>query len=521
MDYNILTTDGNIAFYKSSEVTEIFLYRKGDGAIFNFFTLVVLEEKPFDKTNHHYLCKPIPINDEYSLGIHRYWYTKSDSESNFRSLKSQNKWIFNGASSSQFPQLKYLPKQFIQSGDNNRLNHVLKNNYHNGSYILEFFDEDKTNVAFLLNMKAINELNNLCHKIKQFVPIDLSVVRDRIGNFIFQFPVTILETDCKALPTWDGIQLDISWHPLIQQPPDCLLQVESTMDKIYMGLKIEEYNKTNKQVVNIGNLDQIDQVNIWRREPCLMLSTFSGTFVKEFDFDVGIISHEPRIFEIDGHIENIQITSNDRNRRRTSKANYTNYITNNLYDAEKKHLEKLLSFKQYNKGIANSLNDLRHLIQTKGENGVYLWDPFLSPLDILKTLYFSTSGGVQLLAIGSINDAVKIVYHKKGKDVTDIITEYRRVFNNPQNNNHQLNLEFRVQHTNYGWAFHDRFLIFPSNSSLKRSQVYSLGTSVNSYGQNHHILQEVSHPQPVVDAFNELWSELNHPECIVWKYPKP
>ena len=89
---------------------------------------------------------------------------------------------------------------------------------------------------------------------------------------------------------------------------------------------------------------------------------------------------------------------------------------------------------------------------------------------------------------------------------------------NPNHNNHFLNLEFRIQHTNFGWAFHDRFLIFPSGE-MKRPQVYSLGTSINSYGDNHHILQEVSHPQPVVDAFNELWDELNNPNCKVWKFP--
>ncbi len=60
MDYNILTTDGNIAFYKSCEVTELFLCRKKDKTIFNLFTLVVFEERPFTKTNEIFLSdKPI------------------------------------------------------------------------------------------------------------------------------------------------------------------------------------------------------------------------------------------------------------------------------------------------------------------------------------------------------------------------------------------------------------------------------------------------------------------------------
>ncbi len=286
-----------------------------------------------------------------------------------------------------------------------------------------------------------------------------------------------------------------------------------------MGATIEEYNKTEHQVVNIGNLDQINNIKIWRKEPSLILSTFSGTYIKDFNLNMGLISPEPRIFEIEGNVLEVQITNNNLGNKKIEKANYTKYITNNLYDAEKKHLEKSLSFKQYKGRVQNSLKDLQLLIQQKGENGICIWDPFLSPADIFKTLYYSTHGGTQLKAIGSINDAVKNVYQLKGKTVTNIISDYQKAFDNPQNNNHHLNIEFRIQHTNFGWGFHDRFLIFPSGN-LKRPQVYSLGTSVNSYGNNHHILQEVSHPQPVVDAFNELWDELNHNECIVWRFPK-
>lgn len=520
MDYNILTSDGNIAFYKSCEVTELFLCRKKDKAIFNFFTIASFEEKLFTATNETFLTsKPIKVNDAYSIGLRRFWLSMQDADNSYQILKTHNKWNPSGTSSSQFPQLKFLPKQFIPSIEGNRINNVLKNNFNIGSYIIEFFDESKINLDFLLKVEAINKLNELSEKIKQVVPIDLSVVRDRIGNFIFQFPITILETNSSALRTWDGVELNFSWHTSIQTPPDCLLQVESSIDKNYMGSVIVDYNKTQNQKVNIGNLDQINDIKIWRKEPSLILSTFHGTYIREFDFRMGIINPEPRLFEIDGNMVEVQITSGDIDKKKPQKTNYTNYISNNLYDAEKKQLEKSLSFKQYKKGLNGGLNDLQKLIKQRDENGVFLWDPFLSSNDILQTLYYSTKGGVPLKAIGSINDTVKNVYHLKGKAPADIIVDYKAILDNPNHNNHHLNLEFRIQHTNFGWAFHDRFLIFPSNN-LRRSQVYSLGTSVNSYGQNHHILQEVSHPQPVVDAFNELWDELNKPQCLVWKFPK-
>ena len=101
----------------------------------------------------------------------------------------------------------------------------------------------------------------------------------------------------------------------------------------------------------------------------------------------------------------------------------------------------------------------------------------------------------------------------------DIISNERNILNNPNHNNFGLNLEYRIQFSNYGWKFHDRFLIFPGNK-IEKPRVYALGTSINSFGTEHNILQLVSHPQPVIDAFDELWDSLNNLECIVWKHNK-
>lgn len=48
---------------------------------------------------------------------------------------------------------------------------------------------------------------------------------------------------------------------------------------------------------------------------------------------------------------------------------------------------------------------------------------------------------------------------------------------------------------------------------------WSLGTSVNSLGTEHHILQKVDDGQLVADAFVDLWEQLNKPEHLIWKKP--
>jgi len=531
MDFTTLTTAGNIGFYNSCEVTEIFLHRKSDNAVFNFFTMAVFEEKTYNGLNKKFLGNRITVNDDYNLGIQRYCFTIAEAKTKFDTIRTENKWSADGINFSQFPKLKYLPKQYVPSVEGNRVNHILKNNFHNGSYAIEFFDEIKSNLSFILKIGSLAKYNELCEKIKEYVPIDLSVVRDRVGNFIFQFPVTIIESHSKALPTWDGIDMNFTWHNSFSNTniPDCLIQVESTFDKNYMGSAITEYNKTTNQQIIIGNLDQINHIKIWRKEPSLILSTFNGTYIRGFNLGMGIVNPEPRIFELDGSPVTVQVTSKERTGNKKKTPTYTDYIANNLYDGEKQQLEKRLAFKQYNKYLSKvALNDIRKLIREKDENGVYLWDPYLTSIDILNTLYYSTSANEEIRAIGAYKKNIERIYETESKEVDNTafkerlkkhIDKNRRILENPNHNNYGLNLEFRIQHSIYGWAFHDRFLIFPS-SELKRPQVYSLGTSINSYGNTHHILQEVSHPQPVVDAFNELWNKLNHSDCLVWKFPK-
>jgi hypothetical protein len=516
-DFDILINEGNIAFYQSCEVTELFLYNKD--TVFNFYTIAVFEEKPFNERDESFLTpKPIKINKDYNLGIKRSWHSLDEIKNTFATLVAQNKWVLNGNDTSKFPQLNKLPKQFIPSTEGNRLNNILKNNFHNGSYIIEFFDEDKRNVDFLLKIDALKQLNKVSDTIKQFVPIDLAVVRDRIGNFIFQFPITLLETDSKAKSEWDGIIINFIWHNKVTNPPDCLLEVESKIEQNYLGCIIEEYNKELQQTITIGNMDQNVSIKIWKKEPNLILSTFYGSYIREFDFNMGITSHEPRIFKSNEESIKIEITSYDRNKKK--KTDYTKYINSSLYDADKKKLEQSLSFKQY-RGKKNdeSLADLRKLITQHDSNGVYLWDPYLRANDILKTLFFSTKAGVVLRAIASTYSDIEKVYERKNKEPKDIILEERIIFENPCHNNFGLNFEFRMQHGMNGWKFHDRFLIFPGDE-LSKPKVYALGTSINSFGTEHNILQEVSHPQPVVDAFNELWDSLNKNDCIVWKFPK-
>jgi len=394
----------------------------------------------------------------------------------------------------------------------------LKNNFRGGCYILEFFDEDKSSLEPLLSIANMEQFNKISVAIKEALPMDLSVARDRVGNIIFQFPITLLELQIKTTPDWDGFLLKFFWHPLLKKPPDCYVQTESALDRNLLGSSMIPYNQNAEQTVLTGNSDQEALVRIFRATPDLILYSFEGSFFRNVYVQMNFSNPEPRVFEYNGDVKRIDIQSahpGDRPKR----AEYATFINTNLYDKEKSDLEKSLAFKQYKRVDHHvALEDLRTLITRYGGNGAWLWDPFLRAGDILATLFFCKTEGVDLRAIGSTNAGTRLIYKNIATDPVDIIIAERAILNNPLHKNTGLHLEFRMQHGDFGWRFHDRFLIFPSEKQVK-SRVYALGTSVNSFGKEHNILQLVSHPQPVADVFNELWNELNHPECIVWKFP--
>lgn len=78
-----------------------------------------------------------------------------------------------------------------------------------------------------------------------------------------------------------------------------------------------------------------------------------------------------------------------------------------------------------------------------------------------------------------------------------------------------LSLEFRIRKGGAGWPFHDRFIIFPKNDGA--AIAWSLGTSVNSLGRQHHILQKVSNGELIANAFRDLWDKLDSAEYLVWR----
>lgn len=515
-EFEMFVEPGILGFYQSCEITEIYMCRKADKKILNLYTLVVFEDRPFDGRNKQFIGSRIRASDNHSIGIRRYWTTVPEAKDCFDRLTTKNEWSFDGTTFSDIAPLHHLPKQFLPSINGGRRGGILKNNYHAGSYVLESFDEEKRNAGFLLDTAALPLFNTICEEIANRTGIQISTVRDRVGNFIFQFPITVVDVNISATTARNGVHTQIAWDPRIDSLPDCQFILDAIFDRDFMGSIVQDYNKQKEQQIISGTLDQTYYLKLWRNKPGLLLYSSSGCFLERMNFEMLVGGSHCRQFERAGKIEEVDVFAPASVAPALMRKDYTTFVNGNLYETERKELERSLSFKQYKGPSPNALDDLRKLIRENDRNGVYLWDPFLRPADLFETLFFSKVANVPLMALCCINDTVKLV--NSVKSAADAIIKYSTELNNPTNNNLLLNLEFRIQHGSYGWPFHDRFLIFPEAHN-RGALVYSLGTSISSYGHRHHILQLVSHPQRVVDAFNELWDQLNHPECLIWKSP--
>jgi hypothetical protein len=192
-----------------------------------------------------------------------------------------------------------------------------------------------------------------------------------------------------------------------------------------------------------------------------------------------------------------------------------------MYNDEASRLAKKRWFVQYlpksprNDEHQRALDDLRFLMDRHGEEGAWLWDPYLSARDILETLFYCPHAGTDLRALGWAQKARELSTSQTTS--ADWIDEQRAVLENAKGNSRGLRLEYRVKIGQDGWGFHDRFLIFPS--AEHGGQAWSLGTSINSLGIEHHILQKVSDGQLVMNAFLDLWGKLDSAEHLVWKAP--
>ena len=504
-----------IGNYTHCEITEIFGMQ--NNRVFNIFTLIVFQGGDFVEIKEVYLTKKLQkLRNYIKWGILKRVLDIEEGIDIYNKLKNEKIYKFNKKLKIQ--NLRVLESQYVKADKDSykkvQLNNVLKNNFFNGSYVFEFFDEDKEDVKFLLeNVKLLEEFSNEVNKI---LPINIANVSDRLGNIVFQLPINLFKVDDinsivnrnVSNPKFQGFEIDIISNNIINNLE--LNLYEEYDNVVTLQKSVDIIN--NKAVLNFD--DSFGTfVEIYDKKNKILLYKEQVHVLKNMHFEMHISEHQKRIFQLNNKIEKVEVIHNSTQNIGKDKKEYRDWIAERIYENELNLLEKDRYFVQYwrkkedrnlpkEERHLKSLEDLHYLIDKYGKNGVYLWDPYLSAEDIKKTLYYCRYAYVLLRAITALKAECKCEMKEKFE-----VDDKDKLF---------LNLEVRAKVGNYGFNFHDRFIIFPGNYDTK-PRVWSLGTSINSFGKEHHILQEVKHATHILNTFNELWDELNHQECIVWK----
>ena len=549
-----LLTPGLIGTYGSFEITEIFGFER-DGPPTNILTLLVAEPEEPPSVNSpgpgFLNDKPIPLTStKWKLGIARSRIAPSQLVDALRRLGETAEWKI-GASALKVGRLTAIPPQFVPSDtfQTHAWNGVLKNNFFDGSHVLELFDREKLALQFLFDRPKL--LTELAKLIRPYAPVGLDGLSDRLGNVLIQLPVTATVTKFGRNQA-DGFALEPLWHPAVPPRP---LRVSW---EVYEDATIEDFTSA---AVGIQSTSQTAKFPlhskrmgaryvIWDDINRLIVGASAQTA-----FLGGDISVTSRVL-IPATREFLEPTTSAEQCQPTKQAVVIEPAPDNpdrphpnprepwrsarVFRESLHALQSRKEFVQYGgpsgAGRAEALADIRWLLRQHGTNGAWLWDPFLSADDVLHTLFFCPWRDADLRALSSASTPPRaraqignesdcagtttrgaLIPSAQAPASPSWKEEQVSLIEQSKGNGEGLKLEFRVRIGSAGWSFHDRFLIFPRASA--GAVAWSLGTSVNSLGRQHHILQQVSDGELIRQAFLELWDALGSPEHLVWKTP--
>ena len=505
-----------IGFFKCVEVIEIFgLSKNNNERPFNIFTIAIAQELSLDLSDGIFLTKnPISIKKDKHI---RFCIKKSIlSIDNFikklENLDTNNQWEDNKGKCLTYGELRTIPHVFtpyLEYGNNEFLG-LLKNNFFDGSHIFEWFDESKEYVKSLLdNHYALEELSEELQKI---LPIKIGSHSDRLGNFILQIPCsTVTFSIIRKDKNSSSLISNLAINPEIREPVNLTgifwrENYENIIDFCQMPLKIGE---------NIIPFKQINGMNNFIIKDITSGIICSGgktmPMIESINYRANIKEYQKRIFKLpSGHERRVEIFYQELDYQKGDKKDYRDWVNKRLLQREKMELAKNFKLMQFKKGMREeALEIIRKLIIKHGRNGVYLWDPYLSADDLLETVFFTPYANVPIRALTSLKDPNLL-------NSNIIIKNYKEKLEQSIIESSQLNLIFINSDRSDG-NFHDRFLIFPQRID-NPAKVWSLGTSVNSLGKSHHIVQEVADGQIIEDFFEEMWQKsIANKDNIIWQ----
>ena len=400
--------------------------------------------------------------------------------------------------------MQLLPKTHIPSLFNNgvQINKILKPNFWGDNYILEFISvETPFNGKF-----SASDFDKVNEVISNHLPIKLSLVNDRIGSFIFQFPITLISVNIGRSHDWCKAVLSMQTHPRLSHNNDIYTIIKTKLDDTVTGFN--SFNGVFENIeLKLGDSNNLELL-VFNTSNAIIYKNSLVNFLRDFYISGGLSMQnaEPRIItHKDGSTTEITLVSYDLDVITGGKKYYDSRINERVINND--IINHSGDFQNFYPGEEKkALEYIRERLARHAGSSteIWLWDPFLSYQDIIETFYYIDIINMPMKCITSYREIKS--YNNKYEDYSSFRNSEKDIFLSQKNLG--INLEFRAVHDNIGFDFHDRFLFFIPKESDRIPRVYSLGTSVNRLGKKHHLIMQTVYPRNIVMAFQELWKVL-------------
>jgi len=494
-------TNGHFGYYNEFFIQTVFIHRKEDNLIINFFTtFTAIENRGEFKEEKIKLGK---INNKFNAGIVTRFVSKIDFTKEILKILHHQNFSDDGVSI-HINKMTLLEKQFVSCGSKHSLVNIVCPT--RNSYVFELYDYTKSNLLELLE----DELQNY--------NINLSAIPERFGNILVVFPNGLI----KGISRTENPIVNIEWDSRYtkQSLTKCIYVQNSELVSEFSFGDLED-GKTIKFPVK----HKSQEVKLISTESNLLLLTLDNCYGLTIQIGVSALLNDPRILKDGSQMTigkkpgiSVQGTPLDK----TLLA-----VKESLRDQEILENEIKLKHKQYgvDSGMSSSnhLEDLRTLISQYGDQGFCIWDPYLSGSDIIELVVNHFDKTSKVRALTSKKAYQSGVYHS---DTVSESTKKEIFFTEEKHkildasNSVGLNIDFRCAHGFKESSLHDRFIIFPSIGVLKEIKAWSLGISINQFGREHHILHEVEIPKYILKAFDQVWRKCNTGEHIICQIDK-
>lgn len=540
-----LTNSGVIGAYHYCKVDQIVLFDKKIGIAWNYFTHVHFSSSYDSAAESTLLRSPTTLQNGLQLFVSQYSMRKERFIDCVYTALSTGIWNYTDSKLTEGDKIDsvFLTRtKFVAENDptGSYYNNVIPlekslygSNFCGNYYVFELYARGER-LKELLRDKDVKEIQEILHKCKLNYRLD--ELPDRIGNIVCRFDIESLKAEPTKVGAY-GMTYNLALATGIEHEIKLHLHIEQEHDRLLYTYVDEEFCLKPGEIVEkgVGPHQCKTTLTISDAESNLILfrsvadqsvcSNYRGQITPEYitgslfhryrKVKVGSIEHDIELNEIKmiGNLPSLIEMADAAERQQSWQ---------DAFFKEQNYLHV------YNAGQHDeALHDIRAIINTQllwDLDEIRIVDPYLSPNDILNTVAFCEKPGIRVCCLTNIHTISRnkdakaeiLTDETQGTTFDEIRNSFRKQLEDGLGRETDLQLSFRTVHGNNGSGFHDRYLIL--KYQVNKTRVWSLGTSVNSVGKSHHIVQIVESPTLIDNFFDEVWMQTDSDKCKIYDY---